>query len=356
MKKIILFLLLSVAGFGQFPSPNNLPKTDRGNFILQDTTKILGFGKDTDEYGFRQNNGSIEYRNRAGNWLPIYAATSANIDTLIFYASLVDTNSNPPFRMSINAASVTISMKGTGLIRVLWGDGTYSDSLLTSTAKNITHTYASSAARNIVIYNAAKITYWSCSDNAAYNFDWAQTNRMRLTAFYCSGSNTLSGTLSLPASMTTFVCYGSNTLSGALSLPTSMTYFYCSGSNTLSGALSLPASMTYFYCSGSNTLSGTLSLPASMTTFVCYGSNTLSGYTTQAFSNNINYFYLITTSGTGFSAAEVDQLIIDLDGSAWAGDSRTLRMSGAVVAAPTATSAAARASLTGKSVTQTYTP
>ncbi|OIO19432.1 MAG: hypothetical protein AUJ54_06590 [Ignavibacteria bacterium CG1_02_37_35] len=293
MRKIILFLLLSVVGFGQYPSPNNLPKTDRENFILQDTTKILGFGKDTDEYGFRQNNGSIEYRNRAGSWLPIYAATSANIDTLIFYASLVDTNSNPPFRMSINAASVTISMKGTGLIRVLWGDGTYSDSLLTSTAKNITHTYASSAARNIVIYNAAKITYWNCSDNAAYNFDWAQTNRMRLTAFYCSGSNTLSGTLSLPASMTTFVCYGSNTLSG---------------------------------------------------------------YTTQAFSNNINYFYLITTSGTGFSAAEVDQLIIDLDGSAWAGDSRTLRMSGAVVAAPTATSAAARASLTGKSVTQTYTP
>jgi len=312
MKKILIFLLLSFAlypqGLSKFPS---------------------GLSK----------------------WLPFYAGSSANVDTLAFYASLIDTNSNPPFRMSINASSVTMSLKGTGLIRVVWGDGSYSDSLLTSTAKSVSHTYSSSAARNVVIYNSAKITYFASTDGANYNFDWAQTNRMRLTYFACTGSNTLSGTLTLPSSMTFFLCLGSNTLSGTLTLPSSMTTFQCGGSNTLTGTLTLPSSMTYFVCSGSNTLTGTLTLPASMTYFNCQGSNTLNGYTTQTFNNNMNHLYLITTSGAGFSAAEVDRLIIDLDNSAWAGGSRTLRLTGSAIAPPTEASAAAITSLETKLVT-----
>jgi len=258
--------------------------------------------------------------------------------------------------MSINASSVTMSLKGTGLIRVVWGDGSYSDSLLTSTQKTVSHTYSSSAARNVVIYNSAKITSFTSTDNANYNFDWVQTNRMRLTYFVCSGSNTLSGTLTLPSSMTLFYCTGENTLTGTLSLPASMTYFLCTGSNTLNGTLSLPASMTYFICAGSNTLSGTLTLPSSMTYFDCEGANTLSGYTTQAFNNNMNLFYLTTTSGAGFSETEVDQLIIDLDNSAWAGSSRLLKLTGSAIAAPTEASAAARTSLGTKLVSIVVNP
>jgi hypothetical protein len=298
-----------------------------------------------------------------------------------------------PFVMNVTTASVTISMKGTGLIRVVWGDNSFTDYTLTSTAQNVAHTYSGSATYKIAIYNPQKVTYWSCSDNAGYAFNWSETRKMRMTSFYCYGSNTLSGTLSLPSVMTSFVCAGSNTLSGTLSLPSVMTSFGCAGSNTLSGTLSLPSVMTSFGCAGSNTLSGTLSLPSVMTSFNCYGSNTLSGtlslpsvmtsfycygsntlsgtlslpsvmtsfgcagsntlsgYSTQSFSNNINYFYLVTSFGTGFSAAEVDQLCIDLDGSTWAGSGKTLRLTGSKIAAPTATSAAARTSLGNKGIT-----
>jgi len=303
-----------------------------------------------------------------------------------------------PFVMTINAASVTISMKGTGSIRAVWGDGTFTNYTLTSTAQNVTHTYSVSALYKIAIYNPQKVTYWSSSDNAAYAFNWAGTQKMRLTYFYCYGSNTLSGALTLPSGMTTFLCYGSNTLSGALTLPSGMTTFYCvgsntlsgtlslpsgmtsflcygsntlsgtlslpsgmisfqcAGSNTLSGTLSLPSGMTYFQCVGSNTLSGTLSLPSGMISFQCYGSNTLSGYSTQSFSNSMNYFYLITSGGTGFDSTAVNQICIDLDGSAWAGSDKTLRLTGTQMAAPTATSAAARASLVVKGVTITVNP
>ena len=214
-----------------------------------------------------------------------------------------------PFVMNVTTASVTISMKGTGLIRVVWGDNSFTDYTLTSTAQNVAHTYSGSATYKIAIYNPQKVTYWSCSDNAGYAFNWSETRKMRMTSFYCYGSNTLSGTLSLPSVMTSFVC------------------------------------------AGSNTLSGTLSLPSVMTSFGCAGSNTLSGYSTQSFSNNINYFYLVTSFGTGFSAAEVDQLCIDLDGSTWAGSGKTLRLTGSKIAAPTATSAAARTSLGNKGIT-----
>ena len=131
-----------------------------------------------------------------------------------------------------------------------------------------------------------------------------------------------------------------------------LTYLY-STVNAFSGVLSLPSNMTFFYCTGSNTLSGVLSLPSNMTFFYCTGSNTLSGYTTQVFSNNMNYFYLITNNGAGLSSSEVDQLIIDLDGSAWAGTNKTLRLTGTAIAAPTATSAAAIASLIAKGVAVT---
>ena len=307
-----------------------------------------------------------------------------------------DDDTPSPFVMTINASSYTVSMKGTGRISVNNGDGTTTNYTLTSSAQNVTHTYSGSALRTVTIYNPLAINYWLCTDNATYAFNWSQTKEMRLTYFYCSGSNTLSGTLSLPSVMTyfycsgsntlsgtlslpsvmtsfycfgsntlsgtlslpsvmtTFYCSGSNTLSGTLSLPSVMTSFYCTGSNTLSGTLSLPSVMTYFICTGSNTLSGTLSLPSVMTTFECTGSNTLSGYTTQSFSNSMNYFYLITSNGSGFTSAQIDQLCIDLNGSAWAGSGRTLRLTGSKIAAPTVTSAAARTSMsTTKSVTIT---
>ncbi len=198
-----------------------------------------------------------------------------------------------PFVMTVTAASVTISMKGTGVIGVNWGDGKSTNYTLTSTPQSVTHSYSGSALYKVIIYNPHQVTYWSSSDSANYSFNWVETKKLRLT---------------------------------------------------------------YFVCLGTNGISGKLSLPSVMTTFILTGANTLSGYSTQTFSDNINYFYLITSLGTGFTAAEIDQLIIDLDKSAWGGASRTLRLTGSKIAAPTATSSDARTSLTAKSVSQTYNP
>ena len=238
-----------------------------------------------------------------------------------------------PFVMTINASSVLILMRGTGRIKVNWGDGVFTIySLQLSSSTNVSHTYSSSALRTVTIYNPSKIIFWYCTDNAAYAFDWAQTQKLSLIFFNCTGTNTISGTLTLPNSMTDFICSGSNTLTGTLSMPSGMTYFSCQGSNTLSGTLLLPAGTTYFYLTGNNTLSG---------------------YTTQSFSQSMNRLYLITILGSGFSSAEVDQLCIDLNGSAWTGTSKTLRLTGSKIAAPTSASSAARTALAGKGVSVT---
>jgi hypothetical protein len=117
--------------------------------------------------------------------------------------------------------------------------------------------------------------------------------------------------------MTHFVCSGSNTISGSLSsLPSVMTYFDCEGSNTISGSLSsLPSLMTHFVCLGSNTISGSLSsLPSVMTIFDCEGSNTINSYSPpKTFNAALSYLILIPGSGGGLSSALIDSLYIDLD-------------------------------------------
>ena len=132
-----------------------------------------------------------------------------------------------------------------------------------------------------------------------------------MTYFYCTGSNTLSGVLSLPSVMTYFRCFGSNTLSGVLSLPSVMTYFRCEGSNTLTGVLSLPPVMTSFSCTGSNTLTGVLSLPSVMTYFLCIGSNTLTypSAGVNIFSTTFVRFFIRPQST--WTSAMTDAVLID---------------------------------------------
>jgi len=223
-------------------------------------------------------------------------------------------NDNLPFVMNVTTASVTISMKGTGLIRVVWGDNSFTDYTLTSTAQNVAHTYSGSATYKVKIYNPAKITYWSCSDNANYSFHLREFRKTGLTYIYIGGSSTISGSVS--------------------DFKTGLTNIYIGGSNTISGSAS--------------------DFKTGLTNIYIGGSNTISGYTyPYTWSNSMNFFSLTINNGTGLSAAEVDQLCIDLDNSAWAGSGKTLKLLGSKIAAPTATSAAARSSLSTKGVSIT---
>jgi len=87
-----------------------------------------------------------------------------------------------------------------------------------------------------------------------------------------------------------------------------------------------------------------------------YGNNTISDYTSgKTWNNNINFFRITPVAGGGLSSTEVDNLIIDLNGSAWAGTSRTLSLIGTNAARTAASNAAVTSLTTNKSVTVTTT-
>lgn len=175
-----------------------------------------------------------------------------------------------------------------------------------------------------------------------------------LTTVYVEGSNTISGNLSsLPATLTSFLVAGSNTIAGNLSsLPSGLTLLYIAGSNTVSGnlsSLSAMSGLTRVEITGSNTVTGDLaSLPASVVRINIQGSNTINAYTaSKNWADAMQLLYIETPgSGTGLSAAMVDNICIDLDNTTtnWAG-SKMLYIRGTGNHGPTITSAAARASL-----------
>jgi len=217
-----------------------------------------------------------------------------------------------PFVMNVTTAAVTISMKGTGLIRVVWGDNSFTDYTLTSTAQNVAHTYSGSATYKVLIYNPRNMTSWSCTDNANYNFNIKELRKTGLTYIHITGSNTITGNVA--------------------DFKTGLTYISIYGSNTITGNVA--------------------DFKTGLTVISITGSNTITGYAyPHVWANLINYFYLVINNGTGLSATEVDNLLIDLDGSAWAGSGKTLRLTGSKIAAPTAASAAARTSLGNKGIT-----
>lgn len=72
MKNVFLALLLfTMVGFGQLQQPQLLKGTANGNVALTDSTKVLGFGVDTDDYGFKQEDGVVKVRHRGGEWYGI---------------------------------------------------------------------------------------------------------------------------------------------------------------------------------------------------------------------------------------------------------------------------------------------
>lgn len=72
LKKILILILLPfLISFAQMQMPQNIKKGSNDNYILRDTTKTLGFGVDTEEYGFKQENGEMKVRHRTGEWYAI---------------------------------------------------------------------------------------------------------------------------------------------------------------------------------------------------------------------------------------------------------------------------------------------
>jgi predicted secreted protein len=216
-------------------------------------------------------------------------------------------------------------------ISVDWGDGS-ARSTYAGTNQLWSKDYGSAGNRLVRIYGTQNLTRFTM-ERALSNvqFDLAD----------------------LPTGMTAFLCTGSNTVTGDLAdLPADMTYFRCEGSNTVTGDLAnLPTGMTSFNCQGSNTVTGDLAnLPAGLTYFNCQGSNTINAYTGKTWTTKPATFNL-----RGFSSldqTEVDNLLVDLDEDlVWAaGDAITILGN---CAAPGAAGLAAIANIEAEGATVT---
>lgn len=205
------------------------------------------------------------------------------------------------------------------------------------------------------------LTFIRVSGSNTISGDLSSIASLPLTVLNFQGSNTIAGNLSsLPSSLLLILVLGSNTITGNLSSLSSMNLlaFQIVGNNTITGNLNgLPLTLNQLQIGGSNTVSGNLSSLSSLLIYInFYGNNTISDYTSgKTWNNNINFFRITPVAGGGLSSTEVDNLIIDLNGSAWAGTSRTLSLIGTNAARTAASNAAVTSLTTNKSVTVTTT-
>jgi hypothetical protein len=179
-----------------------------------------------------------------------------------------------------------------------------------------------------------------------------------LRTFYVFGSNTINGDVAdITAGVTTFSVSGGNTINGNVTdITDTITSFVVAGNNTLTGTLAnLPSSIVTFSVSGSNTISGDIAtIPSTCRYLKVEGSNTIDSYTGRTWTLDGYSMYLAPVSPGGLSAAEVDQLLIDLDDDCAFTNVTYHHISlTGTNAAPTATSLTARNSLIAKGVTLT---
>jgi hypothetical protein len=126
-------------------------------------------------------------------------------------------------------------------------------------------------------------------------------------------------------------------------MPSTLSYVGVTGNNYIYGILSnFPSACTHFDVKGNNTISGDLSdvtIPFPPV-FNLGGNNTVDTYSSPIdFSLSNMQIFILTGGGDGLSTAEVDQLLIDLSASTWAG-SKNLFINGNHAARSAASDAA----------------
>jgi len=270
-----------------------------------------------------------------------------------------------------------ISTKTGKTITIEWGDGT---STTYSGYQAFSKDYGSVGNRIVTINNANAFTYFYVPTvGANISFDIAKLPR-NVTVLYILGSNTIYGDISkAPSALTYLYVAGNNTLSGDIGenlssiatfriqgantiggdvndISVLTTYFYITGNNIITGDIAnLKSALATFYCRGNNTLYGDMGLiPSIMTSFAADGFNTIDSYTSKSWPADMSFINLEGIGG--LSSAEVDQLLIDLSTTTWAGTLKDIDLTGTGNAPRTSASDAAVATLQGMGVTITTNP
>ena len=237
-----------------------------------------------------------------------------------------------------------------------------------------------SVTSNMLIFAKGNLLRWGDNTNLGYD---GTTNSpiiskniadlKTLTHIRCQGLNSLSGSVVGLTGLTYLAVTGSNTISGSVVGLTGLTYLFVTGSNTISGSVVGLTNLEYLYVSGNNTLSGSVVGLTGLTYLFVTGANTISGDIggsgTAAFVNGITRifidlcwfvdytsgatWYLTDTSlinpavGYGYSATEIDNMLIDMAASLGSVTAKTITLKGSS-AARTSASDAAVSILNGK--------
>ena len=192
---------------------------------------------------------------------------------------------------------------------------------------------------------------WTSSANAV-SISGDVSGLTNLNYLQIGGSNTISGNVSGLTNLTRLYVGGSNTISGDVSGLTNLDYLYVTGSNTISGDVSGLTRLTYLYVGGSNTISGDVG--GSGTSAVVNGITNvrlspcrMSEYTAGAIWSLTDTSYINPSPGYGYSATEIDNILIDMAASLGTVSGKTITLQG-TSAARTSASNTAVATLNGK--------
>jgi hypothetical protein len=291
------------------------------------------------------------------------------------------------------SSNITATLSGTGRFYTD-AAGTTGESTTWSIATGALRTIyikVPSGSSNLIFSDRRKITAWGNSSNDGWTSStnaatiaksvWDMPNILTIRV---DGNNTLGYSLNeLPMTVTYMRILGTNSIGGD-TIPTSMTTFYLGGSTDATlNTDDVPSGCTNFtFQSTAGTMNGNLSslsdnsvlvnfgvtapnditgdinsLPTSITYFYLSGNCKVNAYTSgHTWSNSMNYFLLRQATSYGLDQTEVDNLIIDLNGSSWtSGAGKTLNII-APNAARSSSSDAAVTALQGKGVTVTTAP
>lgn len=148
--------------------------------------------------------------------------------------------------------------------------------------------------------------------------------------------------------------WGNNVISDDIAnIPSSVRTINITGANTIYGLLSnLSSIVQALIVHGNNTIGGDIGgTVTGLYQLDILGYNTISDYSGKSWNTFQNRLIITPVAPGGLSSVEIDQLLIDINSDCtFAGSSRVVSLLGAN-AAPTAASAAARASLVAKGVT-----
>jgi len=181
-----------------------------------------------------------------------------------------------------------------------------------------------------------------------------------LRTMLIEGANTIFGDIQyLPPNLTYLNLKGYNTISGNVAdIPSSVTNFEVYGNNTISGDISGIPPISYFRVEGNNAISGGFSgFPSGINRFILSGGSidTSSGSTNgMVFPNNMCIFSY-TPTGSGLNQYDVDNILVSATAATWTTTSscsfgKYISLQG-TNAAPSALGLAAKAILTGYSIT-----